>query len=116
MMKNQNTQETASKMIVDVFRKSNAYTEATAIPVDSFKNIKLSSEIIGYTIGNFMKENIVIQTEDNKFYFSNENYEKLKKKVGAGYSILLIIPIVVMLIFWFILNYDKVMRFFNKLF
>ncbi len=107
--------KTAATLVINVFKKNAAYSPDTAIPVEKFKNVKLSTDIIGYTIGNLISENIVIATDDNRYYYSHENYRKLEKKVGRVYWILIAIPVAAIGIILVAKYYNQITAFFTGL-
>ena len=65
-----------------------------AIPIEEFKDVKLSTSVISYTIANFMEDEVVYKTGDDRYYFSQENWKKLEKKVTRGYWVMVAIPVV----------------------
>jgi len=99
MAKKNNIRKTAAKMVIDIFHKRNAYDEASAIKVEMFKNLKLTSAVISYTIGNLINDGVVHKTNDNRYYFDQDGWRKLEKKVLRGYSLLFIVPIVFIVFF-----------------
>ncbi|MFV0381843.1 MAG: hypothetical protein ACK5KR_06455 [Breznakia sp.] len=99
MAKKNNNRRTAAKMVMDIFHKHKAYDEKDAIEVDKFKNLKLTSAVISYTIGNLIQDGVVHKTESNTYYFDQEGWNKLEKKVLRGYSLLAIVPMVFLLVY-----------------
>lgn len=93
MSKKNNVRKTSARMVMDVLKNNGAYTESSAISVDKFKNLKLSSQVIAYTISNLMQDNVVGKTDDDKYYFNEKGWKALEKKVNAGYIILIAVPI-----------------------
>ena len=71
----------------------------------SDKNIKLTTQVLAYTIANLMQEKVVIRTEDDRYYFSEVNWARLERKVLGSYSFLFIIPLVAAIIFYFVSKY-----------
>lgn len=93
-----NPRKTAGKLIIDELIKNKAVDEASAQPVVVFKDLPLSSTLIAYTIANLMQDNIIIQTSDEKYYYSEENWKKFASKFNRVYWLLIIIPIIVLAI------------------
>lgn len=96
--KNVNNRKTAARMVMDVMLKQDACSPEHAIPVESFKDLKLTTAVIGYTIGNLINDDVVIKTGDDRYYFNEIGWKKLQKKVNRGYLILLGLPVLVLLI------------------
>lgn len=88
-----NPRKTAGRLVIDTFKNAKAFSEKTAQPVEICKDLPLSSTVIAYTITNMMEDDIFIKTEDNRFYFSQENWTKFEKRFNRIYWILLGIPI-----------------------
>ena len=78
----------------DTFIKRKATSPEKAIPIEEFKDVKLSTSVISYTIANFMEDEVVYKTGDDRYYFSQENWKKLEKKVTRGYWVMVAIPVV----------------------
>ena len=92
---------TAATMVLDVLKKRGAYNEKSAIPVAEFKNLKLTTTTISYTISNLVEQGVVGRTEDDLYYY-DEGYNRLSKRVFKGYAVIFIIPIVaIILVFVF---------------
>ena len=89
-----NVRKTAARIIMDTFIKRKATSPEKAIPIEEFKDVKLSTSVISYTIANFMEDEVVYKTGDDRYYFSQENRKKLEKKVTRGYWIMVAIPVV----------------------
>lgn len=99
MAKSQNTaRKTMAKIVIDVFLRRGATTPDTAIPIQEFKDVKMTSSVISYTIGNLMQDGIVQKTDDDRFYFVEEQWNKLQKKVKKAYWILLGMPLIVLIV------------------
>ena len=99
MAKKQNSfRKTAARIVMDVFLKRQALTPDTAIPIEEFKDVKLTSSIISYTIGNFLEDDIVKKTGDDRYYFVEANWKKMEKKVGRAYWILLGLPLICLIV------------------
>lgn len=92
------TKSTMAKIVMDVFLKNNATSADTAIPIEKFKDVKLTSAVISYTIANFMQDDIVKVTDDNRYYFVQEEWKKMEKKVMRGYWMLIALPLLVLII------------------
>lgn len=89
-----NNQKTAARMVLDVLKKHEALDAETAIDIEYFKNLKLTSAVIAYTIGNLINDNVVVKTGDDRYYFNEDGWKKLEKKVNRGYVILLGLPVI----------------------
>ena len=89
-----NVRKTAARIIMDTFIKRKATSPEKAIPIEEFKDVKLSTSVISYTIANFMEDEVVYKTGDDRYYFSQENWKKLEKKVTRGYWVMVAIPVV----------------------
>lgn len=99
MAKSQNTaRKTMAKIVIDVFLRRGATTPDSAITIQEFKDVKMTSAVISYTIGNLMQDGIVQKTDDDRFYFVEEQWKKLQKKVKKAYWILLGMPLIVLII------------------
>lgn len=94
--------QTSGQAVIKMLKKHQAYDEASAIGYDVLKNVNLTTPVLAYTIANLMEEKVVVQTEDERYYFSQKNWDKLEKKVLSSYSILFIVPIVCFVIFYFL--------------
>ena len=89
---------TAASMVLEVLKKRDATTEERAVPVSVFKDLKLTTTTLSYTIANMIEQGIIVQTEDDKYYYSQEGYDLLEKKLFRGYAMFIIIPIVAVVI------------------
>ena len=89
-----NVRKTAARIIMDTFIKRKATSPEKAIPIEEFKDVKLSTSVISYTIANFMEDEVVYKTGDDRYYFSQENWKKLEQKVTRGYWVMVAIPVV----------------------
>ena len=89
-----NVRKTAARIIMDTFIKRKATSPEKAIPIEEFKDVKLSTSVISYTIANFMEDEVVYKTGDDRYYFSQKNWKKLEKKVTRGYWVMVAIPVV----------------------
>ena len=81
-------QQTAAKRVLDVLHRKEAYSESTAVGYEAFKNISYPTQVIAYTIANLMENGVVKRTQDERFYFDEQNWNQLKKKVNVGYLVL----------------------------
>ncbi|MFQ7551952.1 MAG: hypothetical protein ACLRMZ_18690 [Blautia marasmi] len=91
--------QTSARMVMDVLKKNNAYTADSAVGYDAFKNLRLSTAVIAYTIANLMETGIIMRTEEDRYYFEEKNWNKVVHKVNFAYVILLGLPIIILLIF-----------------
>lgn len=91
-----NPRKTAGRLVIETLKHEKALSEETAKPVTVFKDLPLSSTLIAYTVANFMQDGIVIKTNEEKFYFSEENWTKFEKKFNRVYWILIIIPTLIL--------------------
>lgn len=73
-------QQTAAKRVLDVLHRKEAYSESTAVGYEAFKNISYPTQVIAYTIANLMENGVVKRTQDERFYFDEQNWNQLKKK------------------------------------
>ena len=63
---------------------------------------KRQTQVIAYTIANLMENGVVKRTQDERFYFDEQNWNQLKKKVNVGYLVLIGLPLILFLIFLFV--------------
>ena len=94
--------QTAGQAVIQHLKKTGAIDPEHAIGYDQLKNIHLTTQVLAYTIANLMQENVVVRTEDEKYYFNEAGWTKLEKTVLRSYSFLFIIPVVAALLFWFL--------------
>ena len=92
--------ETSGLAVIRYLQKKQAVDELHAIGYDELKNVHLSTPVLAYTIANLMEEKVVVRTADERYYFSQAGWDKLEKKVTAGTSMLFIIPIAAMILFY----------------
>ncbi|MDD6258215.1 MAG: hypothetical protein PUA69_03050 [Erysipelotrichaceae bacterium] len=92
--------ETSGRAVIRYLQKKQAVDELHAIGYDELKNVHLSTPVLAYTIANLMEEKVVVRTTDERYYFSQAGWDKLEKKVTAGTSMLFIIPIAAMILFY----------------
>lgn len=90
--KRANPRKTAGRLIIDELQKHKALDEASAKPVAILKDLPLSTTLIAYTIANLMQDNIVVQTSDERYYYSEENWKKFANKFNRVYWMLIIVP------------------------
>ncbi len=93
---------TAASMVLEVLKKSNAINKETALPVEAFKDLKLTTTTLSYTIANLVEEGVVGQTEDGKFYYDDLGFKTLETKFVRGYAMIFIIPIAAVILIYFI--------------
>lgn len=103
-------QESAGRLVMAVFHKNKAYNETKALPIEAFKDVPLSSDMIGYTFGNLIGEKVIVKTNDERFYFDELVWKRLEKRFNRAYWVMLLAPLIALLIFLFFMNYDKVMN------
>ena len=87
------TGQTSARMVMDVLKKHYAFTPDTAVGYDAFKNLRLSTSVIAYTIANLMETDVIMKTDDDRYYFVEKNWNKVVHKVNFAYVILLGLPI-----------------------
>ncbi|HAM63061.1 MAG: hypothetical protein A2Y20_07560 [Firmicutes bacterium GWF2_51_9] len=95
-----NPRKTAGRLVLDTFKEHRAFSEKTAQPAEICKDLPLSSNVIAYTITNMMADNILIRTEDNRFYYSEENWNKFQTKFNRVYWVIIGIPVVVFIVLY----------------
>lgn len=83
-------------------KEKNAVNKETALPVDAFKDLKLTTTTLSYTIANLVEEGVVGQTEDGKFYYDDAGFKALETKFVRGYAMIFIIPIAAVILIYFI--------------
>lgn len=96
--KRANPRKTAGRLIIDQLQREKALDETSAKPVTIFKDLPLSTTLIAYSIANLMEDNIVIQTSDEKYYYSEENWKKFASKFNRVYWMLIIVPAIFLMI------------------
>ena len=89
---------TAASMVLEVLKKNDATVEQNALPVSAFKDLNLTTTTLSYTIANLIEQGIIIQTDEDKYYYSDEGYKALEKKLFRGYSMFIVIPVVAVVI------------------
>lgn len=91
---NTNVRKTAARIIIETFLHNKATSPETAIPIEKFKDVKLSTSVISYTIANFLEDGVVFKTGDDRYYFSQEKWKELEKKVTRGYYVFVAVPVI----------------------
>lgn len=91
--------QTSARMVMDVLKKNNAYTADSAVGYDAFKNLRLSTAVIAYTIANLMETGIIMRPEEDRYYFEEKNWNKVVHKVKYSYLFLLGLPLIILFIF-----------------
>lgn len=115
MAKSQNVaRKTAARIVIDVFLKHQALTPETAVDIAAFKDVKLTTAIVSYTIANFLEDDIVRKTGDDRYYFVEANWKKLEKRVGKAYWILLGLPLICMIVILLITHWGDFASIFFK--
>ena len=71
------TGQTSARMVMDVLKKHYAFTPDTAVGYDAFKNLRLSTSVIAYTIANLMETDVIMKTDDDRYYFVEKNWNKV---------------------------------------
>lgn len=104
-------QMTTAGSVIGVLQKHHAYSEKTAIDISKFKDLEITSDVIAYTIANLMQDDVIIKTSDNKYYFSEENYQVLKSNVNKAYRLLVGIPFAVIVILFIVKNWEMISNF-----
>ena len=99
--------QTSGQAVMNALRKARAFDEESAVGYDVLKNVKLTTPVLAYTIANLMEEKVIIQTEDERYYFNQAGWNKLERKVLGSYSLLLIIPVVAYIVFILISKFVK---------
>lgn len=89
---------TAATMVLEVMKKRGAFDAERAVPVSAFKDLQLTTTTISYTISNLVEQGVVGQTEDGKYYYDEEGYNRLSKRVFRGYAVIFIVPIVAVIV------------------
>lgn len=95
-----NPRKTAGRLVLDTFKEARAFGPKSAKPAEICKDLPLSSNTIAYTITNMMVDGILIQTEDGRFYYSEQNWQKFQRKFNRIYWLIILIPIVMAVLFY----------------
>lgn len=93
---------TAASMVLEVLKKRNAVNEEMALPIEAFKDLKLTTTSLSYTIANLVEEGVVAQTEDGKFYYDDIGFKALETKFVRGYIMIFAVPIIAVLLIYLI--------------
>ena len=56
--------QTAGQAVIQFLKQKGALDEEHAVGYDQLKNIKLTTQVLAYTIANLMQEKVVIRTDD----------------------------------------------------
>lgn len=89
---------TAAKLVLNVFRKNKANTPKKAIEISAFKDLALSIPTISFTLANFIDQEVVHKTEDNRYWFDEQKWQSMEKSVVRGYAMSLLVPLIIGLI------------------
>ena len=99
---------TAASMVLETLKKRNALDDKTAVPVAAFKDLPLHTKTLAYTIANLVEEGVGGQTSDERYYYDDLGYKALEVKFVKGYSMFVIIPIVLLVLVLLIQHYFHV--------
>lgn len=91
--------QTAARIVMDAFLRRKATSPDKAVPLEEFKDLPLPSGAISYTIANFMNDEVVIKTTDDRYYFVQSKWKELEKKVTRGYWLFVALPVILLFIF-----------------
>lgn len=105
---------TSARVVMDAFLRRNATSPDRAIPLSEFKNLPLASGVISYTIANFMNDDVVIKTADDRYYFVQSKWKELEKQVTRGYYMFAALPVIVLVILLSIKHWGAIMSIFGK--
>lgn len=108
------TKQTMAKIVLDVFKKHKATSPDTAIPVTAFKDVKLTSSVISYTIANMMQDDVVVKTDDDRYYLDENAWKKLEKKVMRGYWFMIALPVVLLILILVVTHWGSLSSAFFK--
>jgi hypothetical protein len=97
-----NPRKTAGRLVIDTFKAAKAFSPKTAQSSEICKDLPLSTNVIAYTITNMMKDGILVNTEGDKFYFSQKNWDKFQKGFNRIYWMIIGIPAGVAILLYFI--------------
>lgn len=89
---------TAAKLVLNVFRKHKANSPKKAIAISEFKDVALSTPTISFTIANFIDQEVVHKTEDDRYWFDEQKWQSMEKNVVRGYAMSLLVPLLIGLI------------------
>lgn len=96
---------TAASLVIEALKKRDATSPETAVPLKVFKDLPLQTNTLAYTIANLVEEGVVGQTADEKYYYDELGYKALEVKFVKGYSMFIIIPIVLLVLVLLIQHY-----------
>lgn len=103
-MKKESVQQSAGKLIMMVFHHHQAYDSNTAIALTQLSKVPLSSDMIAYTVANFVQEGVLVVTPDDKYYFDQAVWKKLQRQVNRIYWVMLLAPVIIMILFLLLFN------------
>lgn len=89
---------TAASMVLETLKKRKAFDAKSAIPVSAFKDLPLATKTLAYTIANLVEEGVVVQTDGDLYYYDELGFKALEVKFVKGYSMFIVIPIVLLVI------------------
>lgn len=89
---------TAASMVLETLKKRKAFDSKSAIPVSAFKDLPLATKTLVYTIANLVEEGVVVQTDGDLYYYDELGFKALEVKFVKGYSMFIVIPIVLLVI------------------
>lgn len=93
---------TAASMVLETLKKNDAINKEMAVDISAFKNLKLTTTTLSYTIANLVEEGVVVQTDDNKYYYDDAGFKRLETRFVRGYAMIFIIPLAAVLLIYFI--------------
>ncbi len=96
--RDKNPKATAASIVLQTLKNKGAYNEATSVGYEVFKNVKLSTTTLSYTIANLVEEGVVTMTDDERFYYNEAGYKALETKFFRGYAAFIVVPIIAMLV------------------
>ena len=99
LKKKVNGRQTSGQAVMDALKKAKAFDEESAVGYDVLKDVNLTTPVLAYTIANLMEENVVVQTDDERYYFNQKGWNKLERKILGSYSLIFLIPIVAYIVF-----------------
>ena len=111
--KKQNERQTAARIVMDAFLRRKAISPSSAVKLEEFKDLPLASGAISYTIANFMNDDVVVKTSDDRYYFVQDKWKKLEKKVVRGYYVFAALPIALLILFLGIKHLDVIFALFK---
>ena len=81
---------TAASMVLETLKKRKAFDSKSAMP--------LATKTLVYTIANLVEEGVVVQTDGDLYYYDELGFKALEVKFVKGYSMFIVIPIVLLVI------------------